>query len=223
MKAQRIIAGALVAIVVAGMAAWLLWPRASADGPGDPQAVQPAATLVRMHSPVVGAAQAPVTVVEFFDPSCEACRAFHPFTKQILADFAGKVRLVIRYAPFHPGSDEAVAILEAARTQGRFEAVLEALLQHQPEWAAHGAPDLALAWKVAAEAGLDVGPGVRHAAMERARQVLAQDVADLNAVGVEKTPTFYVNGRPLARFHPDELRALVQQEVLRQAPRPGGS
>lgn len=70
---------------------------------------------------------------------------------------------------------------------------------------------------------VDASLAVRAAAMERVRQVLAQEVADVNAVGVEKTPTFYVNGRPLARFHPDELRALVQQEVPRHPQRPGGS
>lgn len=42
--------------------------------------------LVRFHSPVFGPAQAPVTIVEFFDPSCEACRAFHPYVKQILTE-----------------------------------------------------------------------------------------------------------------------------------------
>src|SRR3546814_2889409 len=36
----------------------------------------PASELVRMHSPVFGAASAKVTIVEFFDPSCETCRAF---------------------------------------------------------------------------------------------------------------------------------------------------
>lgn len=206
---------AILAFLVAAAAAWLLLARPAADAPGDPQAAQSAATLVRPHSPVLGAPQAPVTVVEFFDPSCEGCRAFHPFVKQILADHPGQARLVMRYAPFHEGSDEAVAILEAAREQGRFEAVLDALLREQPAWAVHGAPDLALAWKIAAEAGLDVAPQRRQAAMERAREVLALDVADLNAVGVEKTPTFFVNGRPLTRFHPDQLRALVQQEIRR--------
>ncbi|HEY8359742.1 MAG TPA: thioredoxin domain-containing protein [Ramlibacter sp.] len=203
---------------VLGVAGWLAWTRSAPDAPGDPQAVQSAATLVRPHAPVLGAPQAPVTVVEFFDPSCEACRAFHPYTKQLLADFAGKVRMVIRYAPFHQGSDEAVAILEAARTQQRFEAVLDALLLHQPEWAAHGAPNLELAWKLAADAGLDVNPGVREAARLRAAEVLAQDVADLKTVGVEKTPTFYVNGRPLARFHPDALRSLVEEELASGKP-----
>src|SRR3546814_7913689 len=41
----------------------------------------PASELVRMHSPVFGAASAKVTIVEFFDPSCETCRAFYPGVK----------------------------------------------------------------------------------------------------------------------------------------------
>lgn len=207
----------VAALVIGVVAIVLTWSRAPEKEPGDPQAAQTAAILIRPHSPVIGPPEAPVTIVEFFDPSCEACRAFHPYVKQLLADFPGKLRVVIRYAPFHEGSDEAVAILEAAREQGRFEQVLEALLQAQPQWAAHGAPNLALAWNVASNAGLDTAPPRREVALERARQILKQDVADLNAVGVEKTPTFYVNGRPLSRFHPDELRRLVQQEVKHSA------
>ena len=82
--------------------------------------------LVREHSPIIGPATAPVTIVEFFDPSCEACRAFYPPLKQILALFPNDARLVIRYAAFHEGSDQAVKILEAARLQGKFEPVLAA-------------------------------------------------------------------------------------------------
>ena len=36
-----------------------------------------AEALTRPYSPVLGPAEAPVTIVEFFDPACEACRAFH--------------------------------------------------------------------------------------------------------------------------------------------------
>ena len=40
--------------------------------------------LVRMHSPVLGPQNAPVTIVEFFDPACETCRAFYPVVKDLL-------------------------------------------------------------------------------------------------------------------------------------------
>lgn len=115
-----------------------------------------AEALVREHSPIIGPANAPVTIVEFFDPSCEACRAFYPPLKQILGLFPNDVRLVVRYAAFHEGSDVAVKILEAARLQGKFEAVLQALLEFQPEWADHDKPDMEKAWNRTREAGLDV-------------------------------------------------------------------
>jgi alkylhydroperoxidase family enzyme len=97
-----------------------------------------------------------VTIVEFFDPACEACRSFHPNVKKILAQNPDDVRLVLRYAAFQDGSDEAVRNLGAARLQNRFEPVLEALYEAQPVWANHGKPDLEAAWQAAPAGGLDV-------------------------------------------------------------------
>jgi protein-disulfide isomerase len=169
--------------------------------------------LVRPHSPVIGPAAAPVTIVEFFDPSCEACAAFHPLVQRILALFPQEVRLVLRYTPFHEGSDEAVRMLETARLQGRFEAVLEALLARQAEWAVHGAPDLGKAWDIAAAAGLDVARARDVAASDAIERMLRQDVADAQAFEVQATPTFFVNTKPLPSFGAQQLYDLVESEV----------
>lgn len=172
-----------------------------------------AEALVRDHSPVIGPANAPVTIVEFFDPSCEACRAFYPPLKQILALFPNDARLVIRYAAFHEGSDIAVKILEAARLQGKYEPVLEALLEFQPEWADHGKPDLEKAWTRAGEAGLDVERAKRDATLPELAKLLQKDSEDVKALEVTRTPTFFVNGQPLTQFGPRPLYELVKQEV----------
>ena len=176
-------------------------------------ATPPTGMLVREHSPVFGRPDAPVTIVEFFDPACETCRAFHPVVKEIFGDFKGQVRVVLRYAAFHQGSGEVVRMLETARSQGKFEPVLEAILAGQPEWASHGTPNLSRAWAIAERAGLDV---------ERARQSLnspaivdiaRKDASDVAALGIQKTPTFFVNGKPLRSFGMQQLYDLVQQEV----------
>lgn len=172
-------------------------------------------TLVRPHSPVFGAVDAPVTIVEFFDPSCEACREFHPVVKRLLAAFPKEVRLVLRYTPFHTGSDEAVRILEAARIQGKFEPVLEALLEKQPIWASHGAPELNKAWEFARAGGLDVERARSEALSPNIDFVLKQDMADVKANNVRQTPTFFVNGKPLPSFGPQQLGDLVRSEVRR--------
>jgi protein-disulfide isomerase len=175
-----------------------------------------AAMLVRWHSPVVGPATAPVTIVEFLDPACEACRAFYPYVKQILAANPLTVRLVIRYVPFHGAvSVEGVHILEAAGEQGLFEPVLEALLEAQPAWASHGNPAPELAWETARAAGLDLERARTLVAGGSVDQLLEQEVADVTALDIGRTPTFFVNGRLLQQSDPDALAQLVRSETAR--------
>lgn len=179
------------------------------------RAVAEGNALIRSHAPVMGPKDAPVTIVEFFDPSCEACRAFYPVVKQIMGMFPNDVRLVLRYTPLHEGSDEAVRILESARLQDKFEPVIEVLLARQPEWAIHGAPDLGKAWEFAGSAGLDVAKAKQDATSPAIARVLEVDMADLKTSGVQRTPTFFVNGKPLTSFGAQQLYDLVRQEVER--------
>lgn len=177
------------------------------------QVAQQGQRLVRPHSPVIGPANAPVTIVEFFDPACETCRAFYPIAKDILRQYPDEVRLVIRYAPFHPGSDQVVALLEVARRQGKFEPVLEILLAAQPLWADHGQPRLDRVGPLAQQAGLDMAQAEADVQRPEVQAVLQQDVADLTALQVNKTPTFFVNGQGLPSFGEAPLRALVAEAV----------
>jgi len=177
-----------------------------------------ASRLVRMHTPIIGPQGAPVTIVEFFDPACETCRAFYPLVKQIMAQHPGKVRLALRYAPFHHGSDQVVKLMEAARKQGLYIPVLEALLAAQPAWADHAAPNLDLAFEAAARAGLDMGRARQDMETPEIHAVIAQDVEDLTALQVKKTPTFFVNGRSLPSFGPEQLASLVAEEVATSRP-----
>ncbi len=182
------------------------------------QKVEGADQLIRAHSPAIGPQDAPVTIVEFFDPACEACRAFHPIVKGIMDAHPGKIRLVLRYAAFHPGSAEAVRIIETARLQDRFVPVLEALLEGQPSWASHRAgtnPDLA--WNFAASAGLDIERARRERLMPHITATLNFDAEDVRTFNVRGTPTFFVNGRPLPEFGADQLLALVRDELARAA------
>jgi protein-disulfide isomerase len=172
--------------------------------------------LVRQHSPVFGQTNAPVTIVEFFDPACEACRAFYPLVKNLLKKYPNDVRLVLRYAPFHQGSDQIVKLLEAAKRQDKYTQVLEAILEAQPAWADHGKPNIELAFKVAEQqGGLDMAKAREQMASAEIDLALKQDIQDLTALEVTKTPTFFVNGQSLPSFGPDQLTALVAQEVAK--------
>lgn len=169
--------------------------------------------LVRPHSPILGPADAKVTLVEFFDPSCEACRAFHPVLIELRQTFPNDLRIVMRYTVFHEGSDEAVRILEAARRQDLFEPVLDALLEEQPGWAAHGAPALDVAWEIAESVGMDIEQGEVDRLFPGTTAVLNQDAADVATLGIQQTPTFFLNGKRLNNLSFDTLRADVADAV----------
>ncbi|HRQ59967.1 MAG TPA: thioredoxin domain-containing protein [Alphaproteobacteria bacterium] len=154
-----------------------------------------------------------MTIVEFFDPSCESCRTFYPVVKQILNRYPDDVRLILRYAPFHQGSDEAVGIIEAARRQNVFIPVLEALLEKQPEWAVHGAPNLNRAWNIAAGAGLNIEQAKQDLSTMNVSSILEQDMADIRANNVRATPTFFINGKPLSSFGQRQLIEAVDNQV----------
>lgn len=207
---------ALVLIVSAGafVAGTYLYQR-NAQANHEAVVVSQSENLVRMHSPVLGPREAPVTIVEFFDPACETCRAFYPVVKDLMRQYPSDVRLVIRYAPFHQGSDQVVKLLEAARKQDRFVPVLESLLDTQPSWADHGTPRLELAFKAAAQAGLDMQRAQEDMAAPTMDALIQQDVHDLTALQVSKTPTFFVNGRALPSFGARQLAELVFQEVAK--------
>jgi protein-disulfide isomerase len=126
------------------------------------------------------------------------------------------VRLVLRYAPFHQGSDQVVKLLEAAKRQDKYVQVLEAILEAQPAWADHGKPNIELAFKVAEQqAGLDLSRAKKDMESPAVDLVLRQDIQDLTALQVTKTPTFLVNGRGLPSFGLDQLTALVAEEVAK--------
>jgi len=211
MNRRLLVIGTLALAAALFVGGWLMLERST---PTALVAAPPAGSaLIRPHSPVLGPEDAPVTIVEFFDPACEACRAFHPVLADIRRQHPDEVRIVMRYAAFHDGSDTVIRMLEAARRQALFEPVLEALLDAQPGWAMHGNPQLDIAWEVAADAGLDVEQAREAVGDPAIDAVLAQDAADIAAVGVQRTPTFFVDGRPLMRFGADELREMVRQQI----------
>ena len=213
MITRRTLVLGVAAASLGGFAAAALLARRQQEQKSTPLSLPPGSSLVRDYSPVLGRKDTPVTVVEFFDPASEACRAFHPIVKRILGTYPQQVRVILRYATFHQGSDEVVSMLEAARLQDMFEAVLEAVLEAQPAWAAHDQPRLNIAWDAAARAGLDVDRARRERMLPGLVARLNQDAADVAALGIRQTPTFFINGKPLPSFGSEQLLEAVASEV----------
>lgn len=179
-------------------------------------------TLVRPDSPNLGPVDAPVTLVEFLDPECESCRAFNPTIKKLLKDYDGKLRLVVRYMPLHQNSVAAAVVTEAAGEQGKYWEMQDLLFRRQPEWSAgHGSPaaparpepPVELFEQYAAMLGLDLQKLRSSVAQNRHALKVERDKKDGQSLGVSKTPTFFVNGRILARFSEEDLKSLIDEEL----------
>lgn len=178
--------------------------------------------LVRFHSPSLGRADAPVHIVEFFDPACETCAKFYPLVKQMMAANREDIRLTVRYAPFHQGSDEVVKVLEASRKQSKYWQALEALVASQSSWAQGHRANVDLVWPYLAQAGLDTEKLKSDMQSPDIARAIAQDVMDGKTLNVSKTPEFFVNGRPLPSFGFEQLRTLVDEELVVASKRKAG-
>lgn len=212
MNRKWIVLGTVAAVVLAFVAGIVVFTSRS-----NQEVKQAAQTnsdaLVRPHSPVFGNPAAKVTIVEFFDPSCETCRAFYPIVKRMVNASFGQVRLAIRYAPLHQGSDTAIKILEAARQQGKYWEALERALASQPQWASHHRPQAEMIWDFIGDIGLDMAKARADANGPAIDQLLRHDIADMQTLKVDRAPGFFVNGTPLREFGEVQLKALVEQEL----------
>lgn len=213
MKHKNIFIASAVLLVLAFVAGAFLYKNHRAE-----QAAQTVAknqeALVRFHAPTFGNADAPVHIVEFLDPACETCRDFYPFVKNLMAANPGKIRLSVRYAPFHGGSDQVVKVLEAARKQGKYQQVLEALFASQAGWAQNHAAQVELVWQNLDGLGLDLERLKSDMNLPEIARLIEQDLADAKTLNITKTPEFFVNGKPLPSFGYEELKTLVEDALV---------
>ncbi|MGB4584948.1 MAG: thioredoxin domain-containing protein [Rhodoferax sp.] len=205
-----IAAAALLILVFAGGA--FLYQKQHAEAAAQ-LAQQNMAALVRADAPGFGKPDAPVHIVEFFDPACGTCREFYPMVKALMAQHPGQIRLSLRYAPFHPGSDTVVKVLEASRQQGRFEATLEALFARQDVWVQNHTANAQLTGPLLAPLGMDLAQLQNDANAPEVATIIARDLADAKTLNVTMTPEYFVNGKPLPRFGFAELEQLVNDEL----------
>ena len=217
MKRKIVFGISVLALVAVFVVASLLYKSQRARNLGF-MAQENASTFIRDHSPVLGDAAAKVYIVKFTDPACETCAAFSAYLKQWMAAYPGKIKLVIRYAPFHEGASDVVRILEAAKKNGKFWETLDVLYASQEQWTQHHHVMVDRVWPLLERAGLDVRAiraGMDDSEIDR---VIAQDLADARVLDVRKTPGIFVNGKPLEPFGGEEFRKLIESELRANYP-----
>ncbi|MFY9328684.1 MAG: thioredoxin domain-containing protein [Georgfuchsia sp.] len=212
MKQKTLFIIAVAGLLLAFITAAIVYTTQKKDQAAE-HVVANSSALMRMHSPTHGKADAPVVIVEFFDPACGTCADFYLRVKEMMAANPDRIRLVLRYAPFHPGSDKVVAMLEAARKQGQLWPALEELFATQSDWVTNHVAQPERAWQHLGRLGLNMEQMQADMMAPEVAQIISQDLEDAKSLNVTMTPEYFVNGKPLPEFGWEQLKALVDGEL----------
>ncbi|HJU87114.1 MAG TPA: DsbA family protein [Gemmatimonadota bacterium] len=208
-----VLAGALAGLAVG----WLAF-RESEGAPGSRPPVASGIDIVEgvdvSRDPVLGPADAPVTIVEFSDFECPFCSRFASETAPALRrQYGDRIRWIFVNYPLqsiHPNAYEAALAAECATEQDRFWPYYDALFSGRHELSGSGYA------AAANEVGIDeerFDACYRNA--DHAEEV-ALDIKEGEKFYILGTPTFYVNGRRMEGAQRPEAFAAVIDSILSQ-------
>jgi protein-disulfide isomerase len=149
--------------------------------------------------PSRGPSDAKVTVVEYSDFQCPYCgHAWEVFEKEVYPQYKDKVRFVFKQMPLtqiHPWAEDAAVASECALEQGndQFWKMYDGLFSQQAQITKENLP--AKAEEIASAGGLDVARFKECLAGRKTIDAVKADQSEAASVGVNATPTFFVNGR----------------------------
>ncbi len=178
---------------------------------------------------VKGEEAAKYKIVEFFDFECPACRAVSPYLDRIFEKYPGKIQVVYKNYPldkscnpsldraFHEFACSAAFIARCAGEQGKYLEVAEYLLT-MPELEKEDKSEVQSSLdQVAIKFSLDQSAFKECLAAERTKNKILEDVSIANALGLEGTPSFWINGRRITAGGLEELATLIEHIVEKGA------
>jgi protein-disulfide isomerase len=165
---------------------------------------------VQAIGPSRGEASAPVTIIEFSDYECPFCGRAEPTVKDVMEKYKGKVKLVYREFPLamHPHAQKASEAALCALDQGKFWEMHEKLFANQRALEVADLKGYAKTLSLDSskfDQCLDSGA--------KTKDVEASQKAGEDA-GVNGTPAFFINGRPLFGAVPiDRFQEIIDAEL----------
>jgi thiol-disulfide isomerase/thioredoxin len=142
-------------------------------------------------APSKGSASARVTVVEFVDYECPHCKHAQALLRQLVEEYPNDVKVYFKHFPlsYHTNAHLAAEAAVSAHKQGKFWPYNERM------WAHMDSLTPAVLEKAAKEVGLDVARWRADAAADGVKSRVEADRAEGLRLGVDSTPTIYINGR----------------------------
>lgn len=171
--------------------------------------------LLRKNTHLIKGQNAKVTIVEFGDFQCPACGVAHTVTKKILSDYKGRINFAFRDFPLsvHKNGYLSALAAESAGGQGKFWEMHDILYENQEKWSdKNNALDIFADYSK--QLGLNVNEFKKDVKDKKYDNIIKQDIDDANQLGIQATPTFYINGKEFpGALNYDDFKKAIEGEL----------
>ena len=160
-----------------------------------------------------GSTTSPVTVIEYSDFECPACRAYYPLIKRLTMEASTTMQFVYRHFPLYPVPHKnaflAAQASEAAANQGKFWEMYDLLFENQETWANTNTARATFI-SYAEQIGLDMVKFNTDIDSEETKARVSRDKDEGISIGINSTPTFFINGKAIANPQSyEQFKALI--------------
>ncbi len=206
----------ILGITIIALLAYSTWERKKNEAPSNIEIPKVAGNQIRTNDHIIGRRDAKVTLIEYADLQCPACKAFEPILTKIATEHReDSFAYVYRYYPLlnmHSHAMAAAQYNEAAGLQGKFWEMNHMLYDKQGEWGE--ALDAVEKIKSYAKTlGLDMNKLVTDANSKGVETRITDNLKEANKLGLKSTPSIMLNGVVITISSEEDLRSKVQQAL----------
>lgn len=200
----------IVAIIVSVAALFGIWKLTSKP------AVQTKVSIeLSRDDHKIGSDSAKLTLIEYSDFQCPACKAYQSMVKQVVEKYKDRLLFVYRHFPLqqHKNAQAAALASEAAANQNQFWQMHDKLFKEQDEWANSAKPNETFI-RYANDLKLDIEKFKRDLDSDKAKNKIKSDQESGVSFGVNSTPSFFLNGKKLDNPRSvEEFEKLINREA----------
>lgn len=173
----------------------------------------PVYSIATNDQPSKGNPNAPVTIVEFTDYQCPSCARTQPLLEEVAGEYGDKVKLVARDFPLdqHANAAKAAEAAEAAREQGKYWEYVAILFKNQD------ALQVEKLKEYASQLGLDRAKFDQALDSGKFSDNVLRDVNEGEKLGVNSTPTVFINGKLIKDKSRESLKAAIDAALKESA------
>ena len=166
---------------------------------------------------------ATITLTEYSDFQCPACKAYHPILKQVFSDYGDRIIFEYRHFPLrmtHFNAEIAARAAEAAGRQGKFWEMHDLLFENQDTWAELSFQEAGREFASYAQTlGLDMTRFANDIDADEVKNIVSADYESGLASGVGGTPTFFLNGKAVTNPQSyDGFKELIDGALVAPTP-----